>query len=50
MSLHIEADIHIDAEIFQFGLKQWTRHTRESNKTACDLQSMLLTSSHRTYQ
>lgn len=50
MSLHIyiEADLHIDAEISQFGLKQWTRHTRESNETACDLQNMLLTSSHCT--
>lgn len=46
--IYIEADLHIDAEIFQFGLKQWTRHTRESNETACDLQNMLLTSSHCT--
>lgn len=48
MSLHIyiEADLHIDAEIFQFGLKQWTRHTE--NLTKLSVTSKICCSLHLT--
>lgn len=48
MSLHIyiESDLHIDAEIFQFGLKQWTRHTE--NLTKLPVTSKICCSLHLT--